>query len=84
MGMEFGVELINRHESCLLITGETHEWEFVEYVNDASRIGFKKALIATGHTVSEEGGMEYFCDYLREKAHGLSIAYIETNDLFNK
>jgi putative NIF3 family GTP cyclohydrolase 1 type 2 len=26
MMMENGVKLINRHENCVLITGETHEW----------------------------------------------------------
>ncbi|MBN1978688.1 MAG: Nif3-like dinuclear metal center hexameric protein [Anaerolineae bacterium] len=84
MGMEGGVRLINRHESCVLITGETHEWEVVEYVHDAHHQGLRKALVVTGHVPSEESGVEFFCDHLREKAPSLSIFYIKTDDLFEK
>lgn len=82
MMMENGVQLINRHESCVLITGETHEWEFVEYVHDAHRMGLRKALVVVGHVASEEGGVEFFSNYLREKLPAHSILYIRTNDLF--
>ena len=84
MGMENGVKLVNRYESCVLIAGETHEWEFVEYAHDAHRMGLKKALIMTGHVVSEESGVEFFCSELQEKAPSLSISYIKTHDLFVK
>ncbi len=84
MGMENAVGLINREESCLLITGETHEWEFVEYVHDAYQLGSKKALIVVGHVPSEERGVEYFCHYLQEKSPSHSVVYLETRDLFKK
>jgi putative NIF3 family GTP cyclohydrolase 1 type 2 len=84
MMMENGVKLINRHESCVLITGETHEWEFVEYVHDAHHLGLRKALVVTGHVPSEESGVEFFCNYLRDKSPSLSISYIKTDDLFEK
>jgi putative NIF3 family GTP cyclohydrolase 1 type 2 len=84
MMMENGVRLINRHESCVLIAGETHEWEFVEYVQDAKQMGFRKAFITTGHVPSEESGVEFFCGCLQEKFPACSIAYIKTNDPFNK
>lgn len=84
MMMENAVQLINRHESCVLITGETHEWEFVEYVHDANRMGLGKALIVVGHVASEEGGVEFFSHYLQEKSPSHSISYIRTNDLFKR
>lgn len=84
MGMENGVKLINRHENCVLVTGETHEWEFVEYVHDAHHLGLRKALVVTGHVPSEESGVESFCNYLREKSPSPSISYIRTDDLFEK
>ena len=80
--MENGVELINSYENSVLITGETHEWEFVEYMHDANQMGLKKALIITGHIPSEACGVEFFCNYLQEKFASLSILYIKTNDLF--
>jgi putative NIF3 family GTP cyclohydrolase 1 type 2 len=84
MGMENGVKLINRYENCVLIAGETHEWEFVEYVYDAHHLGLRKALVVTGHVPSEESGIEFLCDHLREKLPSLSIFFIKTDDLFVK
>jgi len=82
MMIENGVRLINRHENSVLIVGETHEWEFVEYVHDAHRMGLRKALVVVGHVPSEEGGVEAFCDDVRAKFPSQSISYIKTNDLF--
>ena len=84
MMMENGVKLINRHESSVLITGETHEWELAEYVHDAHQMGLKKALVMTGHVASEESGVEFFSNYLQENSPSLSIVYIRTNDPFKK
>lgn len=84
MGIEGGIHLINKHKDSILITGETHEWEFIEYIHDAAQMGFRKAVIVTGHIPSEEGGMEFFCDYLQKQFPLLSISYIKTNDLFKK
>lgn len=84
MMMENGVKLINRHENSVLITGETHEWEFVEYVHDAHQMGLRKALVMVGHIPSEESGVEFFSNYLQEKSPSLSILYIRTNDPFQK
>jgi putative NIF3 family GTP cyclohydrolase 1 type 2 len=84
MGIDDGIRLINRHEESVLITGETHEWEFVEYIHDAVHIGFRKALVVIGHIPSEECGVEFFCGYLQKKFPSLSIMCIPTNDLFRK
>jgi hypothetical protein len=84
MMMEKGVKLINRHENCVLITGETHEWELVEYVHDAHQMGLSKALVMVGHVASEESGVEFFGNYLQERSPSLSISYIRTNDPFKR
>ncbi|MBN2393157.1 MAG: Nif3-like dinuclear metal center hexameric protein [Anaerolineae bacterium] len=84
MGMENAAKLINRYESSLLITGETHEWEFVEYVHDAHHMGLRKALVMVGHVASEESGVEFFSHYLQDKAPALSISYIRADDPFMK
>lgn len=39
------VQLITRHESGVFVTGYSQEWEFVEYVHDATRMGLRKALV---------------------------------------
>ncbi|GAB3326700.1 hypothetical protein GCM10027299_26030 [Larkinella ripae] len=53
-------------QADVLVVGETHEWELVEYVQDAITSGQKKALIILGHLVSEQAGMKYCAEWLKE------------------
>jgi putative NIF3 family GTP cyclohydrolase 1 type 2 len=52
-------------QADVLVVGETHEWELVEYVQDAITSGQKKALIILGHLVSEQAGMKYCAEWLK-------------------
>ena len=52
-------------QADVLVVGETHEWELVEYVQDAITSGQKKALIIMGHLVSEQAGMKYCTEWLK-------------------
>lgn len=61
----------------VLIAGEAHEWETVEYVRDAVAQGRKKALILIGHEVSEEPGMEQCASELRELFPGVRVDHIQ-------
>jgi len=47
-----GVPFISQPGVDVLIIGETHEWELVEYVQDMISAGQKKALIVLGHVTS--------------------------------
>ncbi len=66
----------------VLITGEMHEWETCEYVRDAIDQGLSKALIVTGHEVSEEAGMAYLVDWLRPRFPAVPITHIPSGDPF--
>lgn len=48
-----------------VITGETREWETMEYARDAAAQGKAKALVVLGHVASEEAGMEECARWLR-------------------
>ncbi|GAB3783859.1 hypothetical protein GCM10028818_42440 [Spirosoma horti] len=52
-------------QADVLVVGETHEWELVEYVQDAITSGQKKALIILGHLISEQAGMKYCAEWLK-------------------
>lgn len=52
-------------QADVLVVGETHEWELVEYVQDAVASGQKKALIILGHLISEQAGMKYCAEWLK-------------------
>lgn len=66
----------------VLVIGETHEWETVEYVRDAVNMGRKKALIIIGHANSEEAGMDYCAEWLKNFITEIPIRFIEAGDPF--
>jgi putative NIF3 family GTP cyclohydrolase 1 type 2 len=74
--------LLAERESCVLVTGETHEWELVEYMRDAQALGFRKALVVVGHVCSEEAGVEAFYAELAVLFPELKVRFVRTGDLF--
>ena len=65
----------------VLIAGETHEWETVEYVTDAYTERRAKALILLGHIASEQEGMEECARWLRTFVSGIPIEFVATGDM---
>jgi putative NIF3 family GTP cyclohydrolase 1 type 2 len=66
----------------VLIAGETHEWETVEYVTDAYTEGRRKALILLGHVPSEQAGMEECARWLRTFLTGVPVEFAPAADLW--
>ncbi|NOT63943.1 MAG: hypothetical protein HOP19_27330 [Acidobacteria bacterium] len=77
-----GVPFISPADVDLLIIGETHEWELVEYVQDMITSGQKKALIVLGHIVSEQAGMKYCADWLKGFINEVPIEFIAAAEPF--
>jgi putative NIF3 family GTP cyclohydrolase 1 type 2 len=71
-----GVPLLSQPGVDALVLGETHEWELVEYAQDRIASGEKKALIILGHVVSEQAGMKYCADWLREFVKEVPIQFV--------
>ena len=71
-----GVPFISQPGVDVLILGETHEWELVEYVQDMISSGQKKALIVLGHVVSEQSGMKFCADWLKGFVPEVPIEFI--------
>lgn len=77
-----GIPFLNQSSVDLLIIGETHEWELVEYVQDMRAAGLKKALIVIGHVASEQAGMKYCADWLREFVSEVPVEFIAAPEPF--
>ena len=67
----------------LLITGESREWETVEYAADAGAEGRHKALIMLSHVPSEQAGMEECTRWLKTFLPGVRIDFVPTKDPFD-
>lgn len=77
-----GVPFLSRPEVDVLIIGETHEWELVEYAQDMISSGQKKALIVLGHVVSEQAGMKFCAEWLKEFVKEVPIEFIAAAEPF--
>ena len=77
-----GLPFVARPDVDVLIVGETHEWELVEYVQDAIASGQKKALIVLGHVVSEQAGMKYCAEWLKGFIKEVPIEFIAASEPF--
>lgn len=77
-----GIPFLSRPEVDVLIVGETHEWELVEYAQDMIASGQKKALIVLGHVVSEQSGMKYCAEWLKGFVTEVPIEFIAAAEPF--
>ncbi|MBS1812839.1 MAG: Nif3-like dinuclear metal center hexameric protein [Acidobacteria bacterium] len=77
-----GAPFLARPEVDVLIIGETHEWELVEYAQDMIASGQKKALIVLGHVVSEQSGMKFCADWLKGFVKEVPIEFIAAAEPF--
>lgn len=66
----------------VLVIGEAHEWETIEYVADAGAAGQRKALIIVGHIPSEQAGMQEFARWLEPLVKGTSVTFVAAKDPF--
>jgi putative NIF3 family GTP cyclohydrolase 1 type 2 len=73
---------IQRGNADVVIIGEDHEWETIEYVADAITEGHIKGLIVLGHIPSEQLGMDEFARWLRPLVPGVRVDFIATKDPF--
>jgi putative NIF3 family GTP cyclohydrolase 1 type 2 len=64
-GMQREIGALENPNIQLLITGESREWETVEYAADAVSEKKNKALIVLGHIPSEQAGMEECTRWLK-------------------
>jgi len=77
-----GVPFLARPEVDVLVVGETHEWELVEYVQDMITSGKKKALIILGHVVSEQAGMKHCAEWLKGFVTEVPVEFIAAAEPF--
>jgi putative NIF3 family GTP cyclohydrolase 1 type 2 len=74
--------MLNLPEVDVLVCGELREWETCEYVRDGIVAGRNQGLVVLGHCNSEEGGMQYLTEWLRERISGVKIDLVPAGDPF--
>src|ERR1700730_6165735 len=75
-GMQREIGALEKPEIQLLITGESREWETVEYAADAVSEKKNKALIILGHIPSEQAGMEECTRWLKTFVSEIPVNFV--------
>ena len=81
-GFEANRKLLQDDNVEVLVLGEAHEWETIEYGADAAAEGKRKALIVLGHIPSEEAGMAECARWLKTFVPEVPIEFIVTPEPF--
>jgi putative NIF3 family GTP cyclohydrolase 1 type 2 len=75
-GMQREIGALENPDIQLLITGESREWETVEYAADAVQRKENKALIVLGHIPSEQAGMEECTRWLKTFVSEVPVKFV--------
>jgi putative NIF3 family GTP cyclohydrolase 1 type 2 len=81
-GFSTHVQALRRNDVEVLVIGEAHEWETVEYVADAVASGRRTALVVIGHIPSEQAGMEDVARWLGPLVKGIPVSFVPAKDPF--
>jgi putative NIF3 family GTP cyclohydrolase 1 type 2 len=66
----------------VLIMGEAHEWETIEYASDAVTAKNKKGMIVLGHIPSEQAGMEECARWLKTFIDEVPVEFVPAMEPF--
>jgi putative NIF3 family GTP cyclohydrolase 1 type 2 len=58
------------------VIGEEQDWDLIAYAQDLVTAGRKKGLIVLGHIVSEQWGMAFAADWLREFVPEVPVRFV--------
>ena len=74
--------VFQNHNLDVMVIGEDHEWEMIEYATDAIEAGQLKGMIVVGHIPSEQAGMEEVTRWLKTFITEVPIHFVPTRDPF--
>ena len=79
---EMPMKLMKDNQLDLAICGDITEWTLSAYVRDAAALGMNKAMLVLGHERSEEAGMEYLGEWLKDITADIPVLFIDAGEPF--
>ena len=76
------MKLMKDNQLDLAICGDITEWTLSAYVRDAAALGMNKAMLVLGHERSEEAGMEYLGEWLKDITADIPVLFIDAGEPF--
>jgi putative NIF3 family GTP cyclohydrolase 1 type 2 len=63
-------------DADVLVIGEAQDWDLIAYAQDLVTAGRKKGLIVLGHVLSEQWGMEFCADWLKDFVREVPVRFL--------
>lgn len=79
---ELPMKLMHQSNLDLLVCGDITEWTISAYVRDAAALGFNKAMLVLGHEKSEEAGMKYLGDWMKNITGSIEVQFVDSKEPF--
>lgn len=80
---EMPMQVMERNRLDLLVAGDITEWTLPAYVNDAYQMGMNRAMLTLGHERSEEAGMKYLAEWLKERFTDFPVRFLDAKEPFS-
>ena len=75
-------DLLRSPDWDFIVTGELCEWAEAEYARDLAALGGGKAILVTGHCISEYAGMEVLAEVIQKNHPELQVKYLHCGDVY--
>jgi putative NIF3 family GTP cyclohydrolase 1 type 2 len=79
---ELPMIVMNENNIDVVICGDITEWTLSAYVRDASMLGFNKGMLVLGHERTEEWGMKYLGDWMKDITKDIDVQFVNAKEPF--
>ena len=79
---ELPMQFMHNNNLDLVICGDITEWTLCSYVRDAAALGLNKGMLVLGHERSEEMGMKYLGEWMKDFTKDIEIQFIDAKEPF--
>jgi putative NIF3 family GTP cyclohydrolase 1 type 2 len=79
---EMPMNCMRENQLDAIVAGEITEWTTSAYIRDASDMGMNRGMIILGHERSEEAGMKYLGEWLKDIFADIPIVFIDSGEPF--
>ncbi len=83
LGVEERPMHMRRLDLDVAVCGDITEWTLSAYVNDAKALGINRAMLVLGHERSEEMGMEYLGEWMKDIIGDIEVVFVDAKEPFD-
>ena len=76
------MQVMRKKALDVAICGDIVEWTLSAYIRDAAALGMNKGMLVLGHERSEEMGMEFLGDWLKDVLGDMEIVFVDSKEPF--